>query len=120
MICLEWWTYEILALSAGFINVEATGAMVILLNIFVFFLMFPMGFSVAASACVGSALGQGNSALAIGYVRRLIIYAFVMGLLLCSFLSIFRVQVAEFFTTVDELKVKIADTLNIVAIAVGL
>ena len=30
----DWWSFEILAIFAGFINVEATGAQVILLNIF--------------------------------------------------------------------------------------
>lgn len=43
MLCLEWWSFEVLALMAGYISVEATGAHVIVLNTHVVVIMVPLG-----------------------------------------------------------------------------
>lgn len=43
MLCLEWWSFEVLALMAGYISVDATGAHVIVLNTHVVVIMVPLG-----------------------------------------------------------------------------
>lgn len=43
MLCLEWWSFEVLALMAGYISVDATGAHVIVLNTHVVLIMVPLG-----------------------------------------------------------------------------
>lgn len=43
MLCLEWWSFEVLALMAGYISVDATGAHVIILNTHVVLIMVPLG-----------------------------------------------------------------------------
>jgi len=43
MLCLEWWSFEVLAFMAGYISVEATGAHVIVLNTHVVVIMLPLG-----------------------------------------------------------------------------
>jgi MATE family multidrug resistance protein len=57
MLCLEWWCFEALALLSGYISVDATGAMVIVLNANYILFMFPVGLQVATSAHVGRAIG---------------------------------------------------------------
>jgi MATE family multidrug resistance protein len=43
MLCLEWWSFEVLAIMAGYISLEATAAHVIVLNTFVILIMAPLG-----------------------------------------------------------------------------
>jgi MATE family multidrug resistance protein len=43
LLCLEWWSFELMTLLAGYISVEAMAAQVILLNISMTFFMIPLG-----------------------------------------------------------------------------
>lgn len=43
MLCLEWWSFEVLAIMAGYISVESTAAHVICLNTHVVVIMLPLG-----------------------------------------------------------------------------
>jgi len=43
MLCLEWWSFEVLAIMAGYISVDATGAHVIIINTHVVIIMAPLG-----------------------------------------------------------------------------
>ena len=43
MLCMEWWSFEVLAIMAGYISVAATGAHVVVLNTHVVIIMVPLG-----------------------------------------------------------------------------
>ncbi len=43
MLCLEWWSFEVLAFMAGRISLEATAAHVVVLNTHVVVIMIPLG-----------------------------------------------------------------------------
>lgn len=43
MLCLEWWSFEVLAFMAGYISVEAISAHVVVLNTHVVIIMVPLG-----------------------------------------------------------------------------
>ena len=43
MLCLEWWSFELLAFMAGYISVDATAAHVVVLNTHVVVIMVPLG-----------------------------------------------------------------------------
>lgn len=43
MLCLEWWSFEVLAFMAGYISVDATAAHVVVLNTHVVIIMVPLG-----------------------------------------------------------------------------
>ena len=53
MVCFEWWLFEILAIFAGLMSVEALAAEVIIVNMVSFVFMIPLGCSFAASAFTG-------------------------------------------------------------------
>ena len=54
---LEWGSFEILALLAGYISITAIGAHVIIVNIETFLLMISNGSQIAATVTVGQAIG---------------------------------------------------------------
>lgn len=60
MMCLEWWSLEVLALMAGYISVVATASFVIIVNSFCTLGMFAFGAGIAASVCIGKAAGEGD------------------------------------------------------------
>lgn len=60
MLCLEWWSFEVLAFMAGYISVSALSAHVVVLNTHVLLIMVPLGAQVAATVLVGQAMGEGN------------------------------------------------------------
>jgi len=53
MICLEWWSFEVLAFMAGYISLQATAAHIVVLNTHVVIIMVPLGTQVAATVLVG-------------------------------------------------------------------
>ena len=53
MVCLEWWSFEVLAFMAGHISLQATAAHVVVLNTHVVIIMVPLGTQVAATVLVG-------------------------------------------------------------------
>uniref|UniRef100_A0A4W6CAI9 Multidrug and toxin extrusion protein n=1 Tax=Lates calcarifer TaxID=8187 RepID=A0A4W6CAI9_LATCA len=57
MLCLEWWMFEVGGFLAGVISETELGAQSITYELAV---VFPLGFSAAASVRVGNALGAGN------------------------------------------------------------
>ena len=60
MLCMEWWSFEVLAIMAGYISVEATGAHVIVLNTHVVIIMVPIGAQVASIVTVGHSMGEND------------------------------------------------------------
>ena len=43
MLIFDWWSFELLAVLAGYISVVATGAHIIILNVYYLFVMFCLG-----------------------------------------------------------------------------
>jgi MATE family multidrug resistance protein len=60
MLCLEWWSFEIMILIAGYISIKASATAIIVYNTNTIFLMFPSGLSTATAALVGKSLGAGD------------------------------------------------------------
>lgn len=57
LLLFDWWSFELLAVFAGFISVEVTGAHIIILNAFFLFIMFPLGTLIASTVLVGKSMG---------------------------------------------------------------
>uniref|UniRef100_A0AAV2J7W4 Multidrug and toxin extrusion protein n=1 Tax=Knipowitschia caucasica TaxID=637954 RepID=A0AAV2J7W4_KNICA len=60
MMCSEWWLYEVASFLAGVISEVELGAQSIVYELAIIVYMIPVGFSIAASVRVGTALGAGN------------------------------------------------------------
>jgi MATE family multidrug resistance protein len=58
MLIFDWWSFELLAILAGYISVAVTGAHIIILNVYYFFVMFCLGTHIAACVQVGRSIGQ--------------------------------------------------------------
>lgn len=61
MICIEWWSFEILSLLSGLLGQIELAAQIIILTTTAFTFSLPLGFSVAASVRVGNFLGAGQA-----------------------------------------------------------
>lgn len=109
MLCLEWWSLEVLALMAGYINVVTTASFVIIINTFCVLGMFSFGSGIAASVCVGKAIGEGNADKAIKYAKLITLMSFIMMTIISLILYSTREYVIILFTNSDVLK----DVLNI-------
>lgn len=82
MLCLEWWSLEVLALIAGYINVITTASFVIIVNTFCAIGMFAFGAGIAASVCVGKAAGEGDHHKALQYSKLIVLMTFFMVIIL--------------------------------------
>jgi MATE family multidrug resistance protein len=69
MVCAEWWAFEILAIFAGWITVEALGAHSIIIQFEYLSYMIPAGIAVAAQTRVGNSLGANDPKGAIRAVK---------------------------------------------------
>ena len=74
MLCFEWWLFEILALLAGLMSVEALAAEVIIVTIVSFTFMIPLGCSFAASAFTGFFCASGKPLVAKKYSRLTVLF----------------------------------------------
>uniref|UniRef100_A0A671TR66 Solute carrier family 47 member 3 n=1 Tax=Sparus aurata TaxID=8175 RepID=A0A671TR66_SPAAU len=61
MICAKWWMYEIGCFLAGLINQVELGAQSVVYQMATITYMFPLGFCIAGTVKVGSALGAGDT-----------------------------------------------------------
>jgi len=83
MRCAEWWTFEINIIVAGLLSVEDLDAMTLLFNVINLLYTVPMGYSIAAAAKIGNAVGGENIALA----RRSSVLIVVLTLISQSFFA---------------------------------
>jgi Na+-driven multidrug efflux pump len=81
MLSFEWWIFEILAILAGLISVEALAAEVIIVNFVTFMFMIPLGCSFAASAFTGFFCASGKIKEAKKYTRLTVAFGAIMTLL---------------------------------------
>lgn len=64
MLCAEWWSFEVVALGAGWLGTEELEVQGILMNTIALLFMLPLGVGVAVSVRVGNLIGAGNAAAA--------------------------------------------------------
>ena len=64
IIWLEWCAFEFLTLMSGYLDVNSTGAQIILFNFECLIYMPAMAMSYACSSIVGKYIGKGNHELA--------------------------------------------------------
>ncbi|XP_061558720.1 multidrug and toxin extrusion protein 1-like [Phycodurus eques] len=117
MMCLEWWLYEIASFLAGLISEVELGAESILYQLAVMVFMFPTGFSIAASICVGNALGAGNTERAKLCGKVSVTCALVVSCFTGAFLAISRNVIAYIFTTDKDIVAKVANVLKMYSVS---
>ena len=64
MLCLEWWSFELCALAAGWLGAIQLDSFIVLLQVQSFMFMIPLGLSIAISTVTGNRLGAGQPGLA--------------------------------------------------------
>ena len=64
MLCAEWWSFEIVALGAGWLGTVDLDVQGIMMNTVGLLFMLPLGVSVAASVRVGNLVGAGHAVAA--------------------------------------------------------
>lgn len=60
MLCLEWWSFEIMILIAGYIGVDEQASQFLVIQITDLLLMVAFGLQQAASSCIGQQIGKGD------------------------------------------------------------
>jgi len=100
MVCLEWWCFEALALLSGYISIDSTAAMIIVLNTNYIFFMFSSGLSVATSAHVGRAIGCQDVALAKRYAILSQVISLFQTLVICCVIFFGSELLARFYTNI--------------------
>ncbi|CDW89184.1 na+-driven multidrug efflux pump [Stylonychia lemnae] len=113
MLCLEWWSFEVLAIMAGYISVDATGAHVIIINTHVVIIMAPLGAQVATIVCVGQAMGEGHASKAVSYFRLVALYSLMLNITLGTVIFFTRESIARIFTTSENLIPMIMDGYSV-------
>ena len=102
MLCFEWWAFELLAIFTGLIGVKDLAAEVVIINIVTFIFMLPLGISYAASALTGVYLGERRIILAKRYATLTIVVDVILTSIIVALLGIFQQEVAELFTTEED------------------
>lgn len=98
MLCFEWWLFEILAILAGLISVEALAAEVIIVTIVSFTFMIPLGCSFAASAFTGFFCASGKPLVAKRYARLTLAFGMLLNSLQVLMIYIFSKGISRVFT----------------------
>ena len=114
MLCFEWWAFELLAIFTGLIGVKDLAAEVVIINIVTFIFMLPLGISYAASALTGSYLGERRIILAKRYATLTIVVDVILTSIIVLLLGLFQQQVAELFTTEEDVVRIVKNTMWVV------
>lgn len=118
MMSLEWWVYELIIILAGYININDTGAMGISYNIFFQVIMPSSGIGVATNIVVGWSLGANSAPDAKIYCLMGSSFCFVLNLLMCAGLIIYKNQVTHIFTMNNNVVPIVEDMMVYMTIAV--
>lgn len=116
MLCLEWGAFELLALTASLISVDATGAQIIAYNAYLVFMMVPWGGQVGTLVCVGKAMGEGNSVKAITLLKVATAFMFVVDSIMCALIIINTDSLALFFTSNQAVLTHLHPTFMVMAL----
>ena len=113
MTCFEWWIFEILAILAGLISVEALAAEVIIVTIVSFMFMIPLGCSFAASAFTGFFCASGKIKEAKKYTRLTVAFGELITLLVLGVIFLFENKISHFFTSDEKVVQIVSDSFKV-------
>ena len=104
-LCLEWWSFEVLAFIAGLLprpELEI-GVNTIIMSIGSFVYMFYLGLGVSANVCVGNALGANQLKRAHVVCQVAYTYSILISLCIASILLLTQRYIPPIFTSDPEL-----------------
>ena len=101
MLCLEWWSFELCALAAGWLGAIQLDSFVVLLQVQSFIFMIPLGLSVAISTVTGNRLGAGQPRLAKQGASVAVCIGLVSQSMVAVVLVLARKQVGRLFSDDD-------------------
>ena len=120
MLCSEWWAYEILTIMASMISVPALGAQTIAYNFYILMFMFPFGFQIGSTTCVGNAIGEKNIRLAKIFSRLSVLYSFIIASILAVLIYFYKHEIATSYTEDEETVPLLEEALQKMSVAVSL
>ncbi|XP_063062046.1 multidrug and toxin extrusion protein 1-like [Engraulis encrasicolus] len=115
MMSIEWWTFETIAILAGWINETELGTQSIIYELSTVAYMLPFGFSIAGSVKVGNALGAGQTERAKRCAVISIICAASVGVCIATIYGTSRNVMAYIFTDDETLRKSVAQVMIIYA-----
>ncbi|XP_063060408.1 multidrug and toxin extrusion protein 1-like [Engraulis encrasicolus] len=115
MMSIEWWTFETIAVLAGWISETELGTQSIIYELSNLAFMFPFGFSIAGSVKVGNALGAGQTERAKRCAVISIICAASVGVCIAIIYGTSRNVIAYIFTSDETLRKRVAQVMSIYA-----
>ncbi|XP_061338360.1 protein DETOXIFICATION 9-like isoform X2 [Gastrolobium bilobum] len=121
MVCLEWWSFELLIILAGLLpNPELeTSVLSICLNICTLHYFIPYGVGAAVSTRVSNELGAGNPQAARDAVYSVIFLAFIEAIVLSSLLFCFRHVLGLAFSNEMEVVNSVAKIVPLLCLSVS-
>ncbi|XP_030264214.1 multidrug and toxin extrusion protein 1-like [Sparus aurata] len=115
MICAEWWMYEIGGFLSGLINEVELGAQSVVYQMATITYMFPLGFSIAGTVKVGSALGAGDTEQAKLSAKLSVFCAVSVSVCLSIAIGSLKDHVSYVFTYDEQIRERVADVITLYA-----
>lgn len=118
MLCLEWWSFEIMAIFAGMLSIDELAANVVMFNLIAFLFQFAFGMSFAVSNLVGNSLGQDKPVKAKRYFVTSLMTIVGMTVILMILLVSLRWYVPYIYTQQIEVVTLCAETIPVFIIMI--
>jgi len=116
MVCAEWWAFEILAIFAGWMSINALGAHTIVIQASSLCYMIPWGLSSAVSTRVGNALGAGDAEGGHRAVKVALMIVIPLELLQALLVFLLRRQIGAFYSKSEEVINQVAAVIPVVCV----
>lgn len=119
MICLEWWSYEVLVILSGFLNNPElqTATISVCVNTESLIFMLPMGLSAAASTRVSNELGAGHPQTARKAVHVAVALAVSEALLVAVVLVLIRNVWGRVYSSEEEVVNSVASLMPLLGLS---
>lgn len=115
IIWLEWCAFEFLTLMSGYLDVDSTGAQIILFNFECLIFMPAMAMSWACSSLVGKYIGEGNHGLAKRFSMGFMKLCLAQTMFQQIIIIIARYYISVVYTDVESVRIKVENCLFIIA-----
>ena len=116
MLCLEWWSFEVLAIFAGMLSIQELAANVVLFNLIGIMFSIPFGMSFAVGALVGNNLGDGKYKTAKKYYILSMLCILILTAVILIFILSFRWYVPYIYTQEEKVVDLVANTIPLFSI----
>ena len=116
MLCLEWWSFELCALAAGWMGAIQLDSFVVLLQVQSLIFMIPLGLSIAISTVTGNRLGAGQPELAKQGAGVAIFIGLVTQTLVAVILILARSQIGQLFSSDEKVVELVAEVFPITGV----